>query len=144
MTPTYHLPPELQPPDMSFQLATFQQSMFEQQQRQMDIMQQQFQMTLETSIKTVSETVARALAATVPQNNVQTTNVPHTSPPPPPEISCNPTPNAKDNMSDYQSATSSIPAMPRASNNDNTTGSAESMSNQQDMMKFLAAIREQN
>ena len=47
---------------MSQQFATLQQTLMDQNQQQMTMMQQQFQKTLETSLCTISETIAQTLA----------------------------------------------------------------------------------
>ena len=135
--------------DMNHQLASFQQSILEQNQRQMQLMQQQFQMTLESSLQAITDTVARSLS-TVPVYHHQPTVRSFRDPSPtapPPEISCTHANPPKDDLSDYQSATSSIPNMTKSVTSNHTQQelpepTSNTPSSQQEMIDFLTAIKE--
>ena len=140
--PTYH---QQYTPTINTQMASFQQSMFDQNQRQMELMQQQFQLTLEQSLKTISDTVAKTLASAIPPTQLQhQSHRQQPTPPLPPEIRLSPTNSEKCDISDYKSATSVIPP-PSKQPEPNPTSAANSVStssSKQEMLDFVAALRE--
>ena len=141
-TPSYTIPPHALQNQMSYQLETMQQSILQQNQIQMELMQQQFQQTLEMSLKTISETVARTLATAVPQNHQHNSTAPGL----PPEIRFpQPDTSEKCDMSDYKLVTSVIPnpsKPPEPPLNQSANNSVSTNLSKNDMMEFVAALRE--
>ena len=122
-TPAYAPSPYENQPPMSQQIATLQQTILAQNQKQMEMVQIQFQKTLEQSLKTNSDTMMQTLAKTPTVNN-----------PYPPEIQC-----GSPQPSDCQSAASSIPPMEKTTTSNHSSNTTNS---KQEMLEFVTALRE--
>ena len=139
-TPTYTTQPQVNSTMMSQQIAEFQKQMFDQNQKQMLLLQQQIQSTLESSLKTITDTVAKTLA-TIPNQVQNQVNTPY-----PPEIRCT-SPAGSERISDFQSAASSIPSLTGTTtdsnkNNQSSEKSTSSAASTSDMMQFVNALLE--
>ena len=137
--PPYTMTPTISQSIMQQQMATFQQTMLDQNQRQMELMQKQFQMTLESSLKVISETVSKTMATVQPQR--QPSPIPY-----PPEIQYVKSTQDTVDVQDFHSATS-VPnladtASEYSSQKERTDQSTTSTSSRNDMMEFVAALRE--